>query len=1138
MEKDTFNIALNRVFNFGQVIMNIVIARNSKIGIIGLLVMLTSCNTNRQMDKSKVFEFLNPKSIGIDFENNLTYTEEFNTYLFRSFYNGAGVGMADLNNDGFQDLFFCGNQVENKLYLGDGKFNFKDVTTIAGVASLNAWSTGVSIVDIDQDGLLDIYVCKSGNPSDKNRRNELFMNKGIDDDGIPVFKEEAKAFGIDDLGFSVHAVFLDFDKDGDLDMYLSNNSIEPSDLVIDVKKGIRDIQDTDGGDKLYRNDGNRFTNVNKDAGIYSSVIGFGLGISVADLNRDTWPDIYVANDFFEKDYLYMNNGDGTFTESIEQVAQELSLGSMGVDIADMNHDGYPEIFVTEMLPDTEDRLKTKAFFDNWDKYQLKLKNGYYRQFPRNVFQLNNGIGSTSKISFSEISRYANVSATDWSWGVQMVDFDLDGKNEIFVTNGIPKDLLDQDYIDFYNDPSKVREILIREGEVIKRLIDDIPTQPLSNYMFKESRNLKFENVAKAWGLDQPSFSSGSAYGDIDNDGDLDLVVNNIDAPPFIYRNTSSENDNAYLVIDLKDQHGAPAIGAQVSMIVNEQKYFKELYPMRGVMSVVDSRLNYGLGNADTVDSLIIEWPNGNKIIETNIAANQFLTLIQSEKSYVRIDSTQINRNSMLVLDSTTMIPKAKHIESEYVDFNNEKLLYQMVSNEGPKIATADINGDGKEDFFFAGAKGQSGALYVQAKEGFSRSTVSVFKDDELSEDTDAIFFDADGDTDLDLLVATGSPEFSTNSFALIDHLYLNDGQGTFTKSEQLLPNGRPNATSVVINADFDADGDQDLFFGGRLVPGSYGVPSSSYILENDGKGNYQDVTQSIAPGLKELGMVTDAVWSDYDSDGDFDIIIAGHWMPIRVFENSAGKFNEVTDNVGLKNTNGFWNALEVKDLNNDGYQDIIAGNLGENSFFTARPEKPVSMYVNDFDQNGDVEQIITTYRGDKAYPIAQKKELTAQLPYLLKKYLKYSDYKEQTVEDIFSTEQLEHSLKYQVNTTSSTIFWNRNGQFVEERLPFETQLTPIYAIWAGNIDHDKETVEIITTGNQYRAKPQTGIYAAGYGNVMQVRENSKIKALNSKTSGLHIEGEVRDIKKLNISDKDYIVFARNNDTVQVYAIKN
>ena len=485
--------------NFNRLKTNMIISKVNATFIIGLLISLTSCTKKEQQAQRKVFESLNPKAIGIDFQNNLTYTEEFNTYLFRSFYNGAGVGMADLNNDGFQDLFFCGNQENNKLYLGDGNFNFKDVTDIAGVASRNAWSTGVSIVDIDNDGLLDIYICKSGDPTDKNRRNELFMNKGMNVDGIPIFEEKAKAFGIDDLGFSVHAVFMDYDKDGDLDMYLSNNSIEPSELVIDVKQGIRNIQDKNVGDKLYRNDGERFTNITTDAGIYSSAIGFGLGISVADVNRDSWPDIYVANDFFEKDYMYLNNGDGTFTESIENVIQELSLGSMGVDIADMNNDGYPEIFVTEMLPDAEGRLKTKAVFDTWDKYKLKLDNGYHRQFPRNVYQLNRGIGNTTNVSFSEISRYADVSATDWSWGVQLVDFDLDGTNEIFITNGIPKDLLDQDYIDYYSDPGKVRNILISEGAVIKRLIDDIPTEPIANYMFKESKKFKVRERSNSMG---------------------------------------------------------------------------------------------------------------------------------------------------------------------------------------------------------------------------------------------------------------------------------------------------------------------------------------------------------------------------------------------------------------------------------------------------------------------------------------------------------------------------------------------------------------------------------------------------------------------------------------------------------------
>ena len=591
-----------------------------------------------------------------------------------------------------------------------------------------------------------------------------------------------------------------------------------------------------------------------------------------------------------------------------------------------------------------------------------------------------------------------------------------------------------------------------------------------------------------------------------------------------------------MTLTLTDTHGSAAIGAQVGVFAGGKSYFKELYPMRGVMSVVDSRLNFGLGKATTIDSLIIDWPNGGKTVEYHIKPNQFLTYEQSPENSKEDIATGHDSSTLLVLDSTMTLSSATHIENEFIDFNSEKLRYQMISNEGPRIAVADVNNDGKDDIFIPGSKGSSSLMYMQDEGGFIMVNDSVFRSDKLSEDLNAIFFDADGDADVDMIVATGSPEFSANSFALMDRLYLNDGQGSFTKSRQLLPNGRPNATSVVVHADFDADGDQDVFFGGRLVSGSYGVPPSSYLLENDGKGNFKDVSAARAPGLKEIGMVTDAVWSDYDMDNDLDLIIAGHWMPVRVFENRAGMFREVTENIGLQNTNGFWNTLDIVDLNNDGYDEIVAGNLGENSFFKASIDKPVAMYVNDFDQNGDVEQIITTYRGDKAYPLAQKKELTAQLPYLSKKYLKYSDYKERTVEHIFSKEQLQSSLKYEVHTTSSSIFWNRNGQFEAERLPFEIQLAPVYAIWSGDIDQNEETIEIITAGNQYRAKPQTGIYAAGHGNLIQMQKDGTLKTMDPKISGLHIDGEVRDIKKIKISGSEYLVFARNNNTVRIYAI--
>jgi hypothetical protein len=1106
---------------------------------IQITIFLTtfSCDLKKNY-KQSTFKYLDPTTIGIDYENKLSYTEDFNTYLFRGFYNGAGVGLADFNNDGNLDVFFSGNQSENALYLGDGEFNFRDISKISGITSPDSWSTGISVLDINNDGLLDIYVCKSGKPVDINRRNELFVNIGLDDNGVPRFKEQAKNYGIDILGYSVHAQFFDYDLDGDLDMYLSNNSINTSTNILDAKKGLRDRKDDLGGDLLYRNDNGFFTDVTLESGIYTSSIGFGLGVSISDINQDGWPDIYVANDFFEKDYLYINNQDGTFKESSEDLIGELSLGSMGVDIVDMNNDGYPEIFVTEMLPEIESRLKTKSQFEDWDKYILKIKNGYHRQFPRNMFQMNNSVGLDGKVSFSDISRYSGVSATDWSWGVQMVDFDLDGLNEIFVTNGIAKDLLDQDYIDFYNNTNLIRQMFHNNGEVIKELIDNIPSEPITNYMFSQTSTLKFEDISKQWGMHQKGFSNGSAYGDIDNDGDLDLIVNNINSKPFVYRNDIDlgETKNNFLTISVKNKYGAPSIGAKVILKVGKKKYFKELFVMRGSMSFIDSRLNFGLGKDSIVDDLTIIWPDNKTTNIKNIKANQFLSYVKDDKNLM-IGNNSIGIKKPIFNDVSYKLGiRYNHKENNFVDFDRERLLYHMKSNEGPKITVADINGDGMEDFFIGGAKDSPGSLLIQNKDGFYSSNNIVFENDKESEDTGVLFFDADRDNDMDLIVCSGGMAFSKNSFALFDRLYFNDGKGNFTKSTQLLPNKAPSCTSTAVAIDYDKDGDNDLFLAGRMEISKYGIPVSSYILENDGNGNFKDVTDEVAPAFKDIGMVTDALNFDYDRDGDDDLVIVGEWMPISIFSNEQGKFLNQTSSLGLDGSNGFWNSVEKADLDGDGYQDLLAGNLGENSFFKASAKKPLKMHINDFDNNGKFEQVISIFNGEKSFPIAQKKEITSQLPYLLKKYTKHNDYKEQTINDIFEVKELEESVELNIYNCSTSILWNKQGnKFSLEKLPIHSQLSPIYATLLNDYNNDKK-IDIIIGGNQFKAKPQTGIYAASHGAVYENQNNERFRALGSRESGIFIKEEIRDIKQIQVGNKNHYLISSSNGKLRCYNV--
>ncbi len=1101
------------------------------------LLFTSSCNRNPGSGSGDQIFTLMPESYtGAGFINHLDYDEQlkkkFNIYTYRNFYNGGGVAMGDVNNDGLIDLFLTSNMGSNVLYLNKGDFKFEDISEQAGIGGQGEWSTGASLADVNGDGWCDLYVCNSGNVEGDERHNELYINNGD-----LSFTESASEYGINDGGYSTHGAFFDYDRDGDLDLYLLNNSFKAIGSF-NLSANQRLLRDTIGGDKLFRNDNNYFTDVSEEAGIYASLIGFGLGVTVGDIDQDGWMDIYISNDFFERDYIYMNNGDGTFREQLTEMMNCTSAASMGADMADINNDHYPEIFVTDMIPEHDARLKTKTTFDSWDSYKSNYENGYHHQFTRNMLQLNNADGT-----FSEIGRLAGVYATDWSWGALIMDLDNDGLKDIFVANGIYQDLTDQDYIQFFSNRDMVTSIISGNNVDYKTLIDAIPSVKLPSYAFKNMGDFRFENKAVAWGLNEPSHSNGSAYGDLDNDGDLDLVVNNVNMPMFLYRNETSQKltDHHFLKVILKGKPGnTDAIGSKVTARHLGQSFYLEQMPMRGFKSTMDPRPNLGVGSLTMVDSLVVQWPDGNVSIMKDVPTDQILTLYQ--KDGVPPDAPLIRpwKNEELWFKDITDDVSVDfiHRENDYDDFRRERLIYQMLSTEGPRTCSGDVNGDGLEDLYVGGARGQAGSLLFQQRDGsFLASNKVLFEKDKGSEDTDCALFDADGDGDPDLYVASGGNEFPSSSSALADRLYLNNGRGFFSKSQQILPNGRFESTSCVRAADFDGDGIIELFVGIRLLPFLYGVPVNGYLLENDGKGNFTNVSAQIAPELEEVGMLRDMQWEDVDGDGDQDMILAGDWMALKIFINENGSFRENKEAFGSVNTSGWWNCITTGDFDGDGDSDFVAGNHGLNSRFKASSERPVTMYVNDFDRNGSAEQIICVYEGDSAYPMALKHDLTRQIPDLLKKYPRYELYKEQTIHDMFAPEQLVNAIQLDVAHLESALFINDgSGHFTIQALPVEAQFSTVMAAETGDFNRDGN-LDLLLGGNLYHVKPEVGRYDASYGNFLAGDGHGNFSVIPPLQSGFRLEGEIRDIQSIQTPDGTVLVVARSNYPLQLFSLQ-
>jgi len=1084
---------------------------------------IISCNNENKNSVPVLFEVLKDDKTGLHFNNQVTPTENFNMFKYMYFYNGAGVGAGDFNNDGLTDLFFASNQGDNKLYINEGKLHFKDITAEATIPQDKGWSTGVSVVDINNDGLLDIYVCKVGKFEILNSKNQLLVCKGIKN-GIPVYKDEAKEYGLDFSGFSTQAAFFDYDMDGDLDMYLLNHSIHQSSSFAPRNNFVNTYSSL-SGDRLFRNDINRFTDVTKQSKINSSEIGYGLGIAVSDINLDGWPDLYIGNDFHENDYLYINQKNGTLSEVNNQQLMHTSKFSMGVDIADANNDGYPEIISMDMLAADPYILKRSLGDDDYDVFFSKIASGYNYQYSRNTLQYNrrNGV-------FSETGVYSGISATDWSWAPLWMDFDNDGLKDLFIANGIPKRLNDMDYVNFiYN--TEIQEKLKNNDMKNKdmALMKKFPEIKIPNKFYKNKNDLQFQDMETAVANDQSTYSNGAVYADFDNDGDLDVVVNNINDPALLYEN-KTVNKNFTAVKLTGSTKNINAVGSKLVLFTGEKIETYEKNAVRGFMSGMEIPVHIGLGNSK-IDSAFLIWPdNSFEKIKPDVFTQQL-------SFTYRVGLPQFNYNSITGVHKNNTNPVTDitaqtgldyiHQENAFNEFDREPLIPHMLSTEGPALAVDDINKDGLEDVFIGASKTYHNAIFLQQPGGtFIKTVQPEMLADSMYEDVNATWADVNNDGNIDLIIASGGNEYYGSDEHLLPRIYLNDGKANFKKLPHAFAGINVTASVVVAN-DINGDGFVDLFLGGRTVPWNYGEIPRSYLLLNDGTGKFIDVTEAHAKELVKVGMVTNAVWFDIDKDNDKDLVVSCEWGGITAFVNEKGNFTkkELTDKKG------WWNFVLPVDIDNDGDIDLIAGNLGLNSRLIASASQPVRLYFNDFDDNGKMEQVLTYYVKDKEITFASKDELQRQIPMLKKKYIYAADFAKATFKDIFPEQKIEHAVISTADYFANAILINNgNLNFTTKALPWESQLTSYRDAAIADFNNDN-LPDIILAGNYYSNNIHAGRYDADFGSILINKGKGDFTCEN--LNGLVIRGEVRHIRPIKIADHTAYIMAKNNDSAVV-----